>query len=132
MKFRYARYGSILRPVIPIKVKYGEKKIGYHVLVDSGADSCFFDAEIGEALGIKIKSGQPKEVFGVGGKASIYYVHKIRIIVGGYEHEVSVGFIYGVGVNHMPYGIVGQTGFFDKFVVKFDFLKEEVELKQRK
>ena len=36
---------------------------------------------------------------------------------------------------HMPamgYGVVGQRGFFDKFVVKFDFLKEEVELKERK
>jgi len=28
--------------------------------------------------------------------------------------------------------VVGQRGFFDIFVVKFDLLKEEVELKERK
>ena len=31
----------------------------------------------------------------------------------------------------MPYGIVGQKGFFDIFVVKFDLLKEEIELRAR-
>lgn len=31
----------------------------------------------------------------------------------------------------MPYGIVGQKGFFDLFIVRFDLLKEEVELKPR-
>ena len=57
MKFRYARYnGKTLRPVIPIKVKNGIKEIGYQVLVDSGADLCLFDAQIGEFLGVDVKS----------------------------------------------------------------------------
>jgi len=32
----------------------------------------------------------------------------------------------------MGYGVVGQNGFFDIFVVKFDLIKEEIELKERK
>ncbi len=74
MKFRYKRYGSVPRPVVPIILKNGDQKIGYHVLVDSGADICFFDEEIGKAIGIEMKTGKLREVFGVGGKTSIYYL----------------------------------------------------------
>ena len=79
MKFRYSRYGSVLRPVIPIKLQHTDREIGYHVLVDSGADLCLFDAELGREIGIDIEKGKKQEVFGIGGKASIYYTHRITI-----------------------------------------------------
>ncbi|MDB5274975.1 MAG: hypothetical protein JWO58_3342 [Chitinophagaceae bacterium] len=131
MKFSYKRYGKTLRPVIPVQLRSGIETIGYEVLVDSGADLCIFSAEIGELLGIKIKNGEPKEVFGVGGKASIYYVHTVEIIVGGWPKEILAGFMPDVAGRIMPYGVVGQRGFFEHFVVKFDLKKEEVELKPR-
>ena len=83
MKFKYKRYGSVLRPVIEITLKNKTNSVRYEVLVDSGADLCLFDEEIGEAIGIDIKKGKPQEVFGVGGKTSIYYLHPITIEVGG-------------------------------------------------
>jgi hypothetical protein len=131
MKFRYARYGQTLRPVIPIKLINKDSEIGYHVLVDSGADLCLFDAEIGEAVGINVKSGAPREVFGVGGKASLYYLHKVTIEVGGWPYVIEAGFMPNVAGHRTPYGVVGQRGFFDAFIVKFDLLKEEIEVKNR-
>ena len=132
MKFNYKKYyGQVLRPVIPIKLSNKDLEIGYEVLVDSGADLCIFDAQIGEIIGIDIKKGKPKEVFGVGGKASLYYLHKVTIEVGGYPYKIEAGFMPNVAGNVMPYGLVGQKGFFDIFVVKFDLLKERVELTQR-
>ena len=133
MKFKYKKFGNTLRPVIPIKVfsNSNQEGFGYEVLVDSGADLCIFHAEIGEALGIKIKEGKPQEVFGIGGKSSLYYLHKISISVGGWLHEIEVGFMPNVSGNVMQYGVVGQKGFFDNFVVKFDLLKSEIELKSR-
>jgi len=131
MKFEYARFGKTLRPVIPIKIKNGNKKIDYQVLVDSGADLCLFHTEVGEAIGINIKSGKISEVFGVGGKASVYYVHKITIEIGGWEYEIEAGFLPDIGNRMIPYGIVGQRGFFENFIVKFDLLKEEIEIKRR-
>lgn len=132
MKFNYKKYSnSILRPVIPIKLKNKEHEIGYEVLVDSGADICIFDAEIGEAIGIDIKKGKIREIFGVGGKASVYYLHKVSIEIGGWVYDIEAGFMPNVAGKIMPYGIVGQRGFFDIFVVKFDLLKEQVELKSR-
>ena len=131
MKFQYARYNGVLRPVIPIKIQRSGREIGYHVLVDSGADMCFFDAEIGREIGIDIEKGKKQEVFGIGGKASIYYVHRIMIEVGGWPFDVEAGFMPEVAGRVLPYGVVGQRGFFDKFIVKFDLLKEEIELKNR-
>ena len=131
MKFDYKRYGRTLRPVIPVVIKHGDAEIGYHVLVDSGADLCILHEEIGTALGINVRTGEKHEVFGVGGKASLYYLHTITLIVGGIAHKIEVGFMADVAGRVMPYGIVGQRGFFDLFVVKFDLLKEEVELKPR-
>lgn len=131
MKFRYARYGAVLRPVIPIKVKHGEREIHYQVLVDSGADICLFSEEVGQELGLDVRSGKTCEVFGVGGKTSIYYLHEIKIIVGGHSYGIQAGFMADVAGRVMPYGLVGQKGFFDIFTVKFDLLKEEVELKER-
>jgi hypothetical protein len=132
MKFRYAKYGaSTLRPVVPIKVLFGKKEVGYHVLVDSGADLCLFDEEIGTLLGIEVTKGEPCEVFGVGGKVSLYYLHMVQIEVSGWQYEIEVGFMPNVAGRTMPYGLVGQKGFFENFIVKFDLLKEEVEIKTR-
>ena len=131
MKFDYKRYGKTLRPVIPITLQHSETKIGYEVLVDSGADLCIFHEEIGTALDINVRTGEKCEVFGVGGKTSIYYLHTVTISVGGWPHKIEAGFMPDVAGRVMPYGIVGQKGFFDLFIVKFDLLKEEVELKPR-
>src|ERR1700704_660913 len=131
MKFDYKRYNQYtVRPVIPIRLVNGDNKIGYEVLVDSGADLCIFNSEIGEAIGIDVKKGKPQEVFGVGGKASIYYLHNLNIDVGGWEYEIQAGFMPDVAGRVMPYGLVGQKGFFENFIVKFDLKKEEVELKR--
>lgn len=131
MKFRYARFGNVLRPVIPIKIKNGERAIVYQVLVDSGADMCLFDAEVGEAVGIDVRKGKLYEVFGVGGKASAYYMHQLDMEVGGWSYTIRAGFMPHVGNRHMPYGIVGQSDFFEFFVVKFDLRKEEIELRRK-
>lgn len=134
MKFRYKKFGNVLRPVIPIKVSSSSNTegFGYEVLVDSGADLCIFHAEIGETLGINVKKGKPQEVFGIGGKASIYYLHKVNIIVGGWSYEIEAGFMPSVAGNVMQYGVVGQRGFFDLFTVKFNLSKSEIELRELK
>lgn len=58
-----------------------------------------------------------------------YYQHDIEIEVGGWSSKVEAGFMEGV--SHFNYGVVGQKGFFNMFIVKFDLLKQRVELKRR-
>lgn len=130
MKFRYKKLGpGVLRPIIPIAVEHERRVLHYEVLVDSGADTCMFDAEIGEALGIDVESGTRQEVAGLTGVVEPYFIHEVTLRVGGYPHRAKVGFLSTMG--RYGHGIVGQLGFFDQYVVKFDYAKEEVELKER-
>ena len=132
MKFSYKRYSrDTLRPVVPIKLINGTDSINYEVLVDSGADLCIFNSEIGEAIGIDIQRGKAQEVFGVGGKASVFYLHPVTIDVGGWQYKIEAGFMPSVGNKIMKHGLVGQKGFFEHFIVKFDLKKEEIEIKNR-
>lgn len=131
MKFPYKKFGPFLRPVIPVKIKQSGRSVSYEVLVDSGADLCIFDAEIGELLGIDVTSGKANLVGGIAGQAATYYIHQVEIEVGGFSYKINAGFLPNVA-GGSNYGVVGQKGFFDIFIVKFDFMKEEVELKQRR
>lgn len=139
MKFDYflrlsqssAFFGStILKPIIPVKISFGVRIIQYSALIDSGADFCIFDAGIGEYLGIDVHSGRQERFAGVqvAGASSAYF-HDVTLVVGGWERRATVGFSYDIAKH--GYGILGQKGFFDLFVVKFDLLKEEIELKER-
>lgn len=56
MKFNHKKLApGVLRPIIPIAVGHNDFFVSYEVLVDSGADMCIFDAEIGELLGIEYR-----------------------------------------------------------------------------
>lgn len=140
MKFKYLKFrlqqqsqffgSSILRPIIPVKISYNKSILKYAALIDSGADFNIFDAELGEYLGIDVKSGI-KELFGGvqerGGAEA--FLHKVDLNIGGWDYKTIVGFSYDIAKH--GYGILGQQGFFDIFVVKFDLVKEEIELKPR-
>ena len=53
------------------------------------------------------------------------YWHDITLTVGGHEFPTRAGFIRTLASD---YGVLGQDGFFNFFVVKFDLQKEVVEL----
>lgn len=137
MKFKYKKYlagvGSRLRPVIPIQVSNPDtgKSTGYEVLIDSGSDICLFDTQVGEVLDLTFgKHNRAGQVRGITGDSEVIYKEKVEIKVGGWPFTINAYF------KDLPrearYGVVGQDGFFNLFVVKFDFLKEEIELKPRK
>lgn len=130
MKFPFRRYGrSVLRPVIPIHLKYGTKGLLYGALVDSGADVCLFDRQIGEALGIDVGKGERYEVLGIGGGSAVYRMHEVTLIVAEQKCKVSVGFDENESDTESHYGIIGQKGLFDRFRVSFDLLGNEIELR---
>ena len=131
MKFKYKKYGpGILRPVIPVEIIYSNRAVPYEVLVDSGADFCIFNAQIGELLGIDIKSGQAAAVGGITGVVEYYFIHEITIKIGGWPYKIKAGFLPNIA--RLGYGVVGQKGFFDLFKVTFDYQKEELEIKEKK
>ena len=70
------------------------------------------------------------KVAGITGVEETYFIHKLNLKVGGHLFkDVEIGFLEQIG--QYGYGVVGQKGFFDIFVVKFDLKKEVIELKPR-
>ena len=119
---------SAFRPVIQIDLDGVSVKFGYLVLIDSGADYCIFHAQIGELLGLDIKSGKPLVFHGTSGEPQTAYFHEITFKIGGFSHKCEVGF--SDDMKKLPYGLLGQDGFFDRWIVKFEHHKENVELKE--
>ncbi|MBI4089260.1 MAG: retropepsin-like domain-containing protein [Candidatus Levybacteria bacterium] len=117
-----------LRPVIQIDFDSPNGGFGYFVLIDSGADYCIFHATIGEQLGFKIKTGKRLIFYGTSGEPQEAYFHKISFKIGGNSHECEVGFSYDM--EKLAYGLLGQYGFFNKWRVKFEYDKENIELKE--
>ncbi len=140
MKFRYFKFllgkrsaffgSSVLKPIIPIQLSVGNSKIRYAALIDSGADFCIFDADIGESLELDIRSGIEINFGGIQEKGSATaYLHQLQISVGGHNYTTTAGFSFDIAAH--GYGILGQKGFFDLFEVRFDLMKEIIELKPR-
>ena len=123
----FPRRLSAIRPVIPIQLIRGEKRVRYYTLIDSGADLCIFHAEIGELIGIEVESGKLLQFSGISGQQLTAYFHDIKIEVGGYEFDCYAGFSRDTG--NLPYGLLGQLGFFNFFDILFDYNKGRIELK---
>jgi len=140
MDFRYRKFlvdpdnclfpakKSSIRPVIQIDLDSLSGTFGYLVLIDSGADYCMFHAKVGEQLGLDITKGLPLTFYGTSGEPQKAYFHKITFKISGHEHTCMVGFSYEM--EKLAYGILGQDGFFDQWIVKFEYHKENVELKR--
>jgi len=119
------------RPVIPVEVKYKGKAIKYLALIDSGADFCIFHAEIGKVLGIDITKGPKLDYVGITGEKEESFFHNVLINIGGWDRKCYCGFSYKFNKSKMPYGVLGQKGFFDLFKVSMDYGKSEIELKPK-
>jgi len=123
----FPRRFSAIRPVIPIQLIRGGKRVRYLAIIDSGADLCIFHAEIGELLGITVESGKLLQFSGISSQQLAAYFHDIKIEVGGYEFDCYVGF--SRDLENLPYGLLGQLGFFNLFDILFDYGRERIELK---
>lgn len=140
LKYKYSKFDSepseafprrfsVSRPVIPIQLINGTDKVGYLAIIDSGADFCVFHASMGEVIGITVESGKKQDFCGVSGQSQqlMAYFHAIQIGVGGYEFDCWAGF--SRDIEDLPYGFLGQHGFFSLFDITLERNKERIELK---
>ncbi len=108
-----------LRPMINIKLINGNKSRVQKAIIDTGADYVLLNSSIAKDLGIDYKSGFRWNTIGIENKPIVTYFHNLQIEILGLENskfETSVGFINSASVGIL----LGQMGFFDNFVVKFE------------
>jgi hypothetical protein len=107
------------RPILRVVIFSGHKKTApIETILDTGADVTIFHAQIARGLGIDIEKGIP---YNLGGIASAVvmpgYIHNVRLLVAGESIETPVVF-----ADHFATaGLLGQIGFFNHFVVTFDW-----------
>lgn len=118
------------RPVIDIFLVFDKKSIEYQVLIDSGADFCIFHTEMADILGISVAKGKKITFYGTGGTPQTAYFHDVQIEIAGWPMDLYCGFSYDM--ESLPYGILGQTGFFDRFKIEFDYCTKRIELKPKR
>jgi len=126
----FPRRRSASRSVIPIQLINGANRVRHLALIDSGADFCVFHASLGEVIGLAIESGKLDHFGGISGQQQLEaYFHSIQIGIGGYEFNCWAGF--SREIEHLPYGVLGQVGFFSLFDIHFDYNRGRVKLKAK-
>ena len=115
----------IYRPVVPVRLSFGPKVIVFDGLIDSGADECTFPGWILKTLGYDVYSGEQRIFKGIGG-AVLAYLHKTHFDVGG--HKFLANAYYSHEWDDMPFGLLGQAGFFSHFQVLFNYREKMISL----
>lgn len=98
---------GITVPVI-ISNSAGNKKV--LTKLDTGARSCIFQREHGEALGIDIEKGQ-REWFGTAAGGFVAYGHEVSLSALGYQLDTTVFFSHDFD---FPRNVLGRQGFIQK------------------
>lgn len=115
----FPKQDTVWWPVLNLVIFYRHNRSRrIEAIVDSGSQQCLFHAGIGEALGMNVDDGVEGPLGGViGGATGKVYYHKIRLLVAGESIEIMAGFSHQLSVP----GLLGQIGFFDNFIVTFDW-----------
>ena len=128
MKFSYLKAGLWKRPIIPVTIRYKQKEVSYLVLLDSGADFNILHNDMANVLDIDLSKQIPTKFSGIkeGAEASGKFSEVELSIDGKNYFKAMVMFSKDISPN--GYGILGQQGFFNKFSVNFDYLKNLIEI----
>lgn len=134
MKFKYRKINLkdpfsnkkyILRPIIPVSLRFQDKSIHYEALIDTGADFCIFPIELAYNLGMNILKHKIIYFSGVGGKPIRGFIADVTLSVG--EIDVSVKVIFAEsGITR----ILSQRGFFDHFDVKLSYKNKTIDVEE--
>jgi len=94
-------------------------------VIDSGATSCLFHADIARNLGLDLKAGVREITSGIGGQEETW-LHEIMLYIPGGPVKITAGFKEKLPVA----GLLGIRGFFEHFHIAFDSAAKECHLER--
>jgi len=112
---------TVYRPLLLATLRAGNGHI-FRCLAwpDSGADQCVFPLSFAIALKLDVLQMKRQPTGGVGASGNVTYYENLEIDVGnGLTFRSYVGFTPGLEAQGM--GLLGQSGFFENFLVTFDY-----------
>lgn len=116
---------SLYRPLIQLRLSAPStgRRITCTAMVDSGADHCIFPLALATALGLDPLTLESNTTGGVGNVANPTYFEAVRLeilVLSGASLVIDVYAGFCAGVDAIGMGLLGQTGFFERFRVMFD------------
>lgn len=113
------RDGGISRePVINVVLSKNGKNMSQRAMIDSGAEGIIVSEEVAEFLGIDKNKCESITVTGIVGDSVPGFMADVNLKVDGFDDSFESQVIFVTGLKFGM--LLGQTGFFDKFRVKFD------------
>lgn len=130
MKFDYIRIkddylpgGEAYLPLLDVNL--GPNKLPIKCLLDSGSPVCIIHSPLAVAAGIIPADGESSSLLGIGGEKVTGYYQQAEISVYGNDQTIPVFFTADL---RTPYCLLGQIGFFEKFRVVFELMKQRFEV----
>jgi hypothetical protein len=118
-KYRYFRtkIGDFGRmPLLEVRLRNGENYIDVDCLIDSGAIDSMFHTDFADELGIDLSGCEQRDYYAVDGNIMRGWVASVHLEINGIDHPVQIAVAF-VDENEIP--LLGQSGFFDSFEVRF-------------
>jgi hypothetical protein len=119
-KYRYFRthFGDFLgkMPLLEVRLRNGDDYIDVDCLVDSGARDSMFHTDFADELGIDLTGREQYDYYAVDGNIMRGWVAPVQLEINGIDQPIQINVAF-VEDNEIP--ILGQSGFFDSFEVRF-------------
>lgn len=116
-------YGKM--PLLEVRLSWGDSHIDLDCLVDSGAVDSMFHTDVADELGIDLRGLETREYYGIDGEVMPGRIATIQLQVKGLPDQISIEVAFVDG-NEIP--LLGQSGFFDNYEIRFQRFKGRFEI----
>jgi hypothetical protein len=113
------------RPMLDVKISYGEKAERLEALIDSGTELTILDVELAERLGIVRDGRELATIYAFAGQKTAFLA-PVSIAVPGFDEVIDTTVLFAEDPEFDM--ILGQDDFFRRFLVKFEKSKNKFYL----
>ncbi len=121
------RFGTILKPIIPVRLSGPVRAVNVFMLVDSGADLSILPYSVGETLGLQLDIGTRNEVQGIGEGAVPYLLGAVEVQIGGLALRVRIGWAL---IEEVPF-LLGRLDVFGELAIEFREFENKIVIRHR-
>jgi hypothetical protein len=105
----------------------GGRRLSCHAIADSGSDHCVFPSQFLPLLNLGLRSAPMEKIAGVASTSVPTHFFNVEIDLQGiFRFPVYAGFTSGL--DDIGLGLLGQSGFFDRFNVHFKLAERIYEI----
>lgn len=127
-KYRYFKtpIGEFSKmPLLEVRLRNGENYIDVDCLVDSGAVDSMFHTDFADELGIDLRGREQHDYYAIDGTIMRGWLAPVQLEINGIARPIQIQVAF-VEENEIP--LLGQSGFFDSFEVRFRGFKGVFEI----